>query len=105
MKKMIALFLALAAILGCTACGQREEAPAVEPDVTEMRAICELSVMDCYYHNVAKYFEEDAQKGFLGIGKKDKHFWIEYGWALMRLWETLRWRIRWSPLQCRKQRC
>ena len=78
MKKMIALFLALAAILGCTACGQREEAPAVEPDVTEMRAICELSVMDCYYHNVAKYFEEDAQKGFLGIGKKDKHFWIEY---------------------------
>ena len=78
MKKMIALLLALAAILGCTACGQKEEAPVVEPDVTEMRAICELSVMDCYYHNVAKYFEEDAQKGFLGIGKKDKHFWIEY---------------------------
>lgn len=41
-----------------------------EPDVTEMRAICELSVMDCYYHNVAKYFEEDAQKGFLGHWKK-----------------------------------
>lgn len=78
MKKMIALLLALAAILGCTACGQKEEASVVEPDVTEMRAICELSVMDCYYHNVAKYFEEDAQKGFLGIGKKDKHFWIEY---------------------------
>lgn len=78
MKKMIVLLLALAAILGCTACGQKEEAPMVEPDVTEMRAICKLSVMDCYYHNVAKYFEEDAQKGFLGIGKKDKRFWIEY---------------------------
>lgn len=78
MKKMITLLLALVTILGCTACGQKEEAPTVEPDVTEMRAICELSVMDCYYHNVAKYFEEDAQKGFLGIGKKDKHFWIEY---------------------------
>ena len=78
MKKMIALLLALAALLGCTACGQKEEAPTVELDVTEMRAICELSTMDCYYHNVAKYFEEDAQKGFLGIGKKDKHFWIEY---------------------------
>ena len=50
MKKMIALFLALAAILSCTACGQKEEAPTVEPDVTEMRAICELSTMDCYYH-------------------------------------------------------
>ena len=78
MKKMIALLLALAALLGCTACGQKEEAPTVELAVTEMRAICELSTMDCYYHNVAKYFEEDAQKGFLGIGKKDKHFWIEY---------------------------
>lgn len=78
MKKMIVLLLALAAILGCTACGQKEEAPMVEPDVTEMRAICKLSVMDCYYHNVAKYFEEDAQKGLLGIGKKDKRFWIEY---------------------------
>lgn len=78
MKKMIVLLLALAAILGCTACGQKEEAPMVEPDVTEMQAICELSVMDCYYHNVAKHFEEDAQKGFLGIGKKNKRFWIEY---------------------------
>ena len=78
MKKMIALLLALAALLGCTACGQKEEAPTVELDVTEMRAICELSTMDCYYHNVAKYFEKDAQKGFLGIGKKDKRFWMEY---------------------------
>ena len=78
MKKMIALFLALAAILSCTACGQKEEAATVEPDVTEMRAICELSTMDCYYHNVAKYFEKDAQNGFWGIGKKDKHFWVEY---------------------------
>ena len=78
MKKMIALLLALAALLGCTACGQKEEAPTVEPDVAEMRAICELSTMDCYYHNVAKYFEKDAQKGFWGIGKKDKHFWVEY---------------------------
>ena len=50
----------------------------MELDVTEMRAICELSTMDCYYHNVAKYFEKDAQKGFLGIGKKDKRFWMEY---------------------------
>ena len=68
MKKMIALLLALAALLGCTACGQKEEAPTVELDVTEMRAICELSTMDCYYHNVAKYFEKDAQSGCLGIG-------------------------------------
>lgn len=84
MKKITTLLLVFVTILGCTACGQKEEAPTVEPDVAEMRAICELSTMDCYYHNVAKYFEKDAQKGFLGIGKKDKRFWIEYS-GIVRL--------------------
>lgn len=32
--------------------------------------------MKCYYHNVAKFMEEDAQ-GILWW-KKDKHFWMEY---------------------------
>ena len=41
-----------------------------------MRAICELATLECYYHNVAKYKEEDAE-GFW-IWKKDKHFWMEY---------------------------
>jgi len=35
-----------------------------------------LATMECYYHNVAKYSEEDAA-GIL-FWKKDKHFWIEY---------------------------
>lgn len=46
------------------------------PQVSQMRAISELAVMECYYHNVAKYLEEDAG-GFLSW-KKDKRFWIEY---------------------------
>lgn len=77
MKKIVVLFLAIVMIFTCTACGQ--EAPVnMEPNVFQMKAICELAVMECYYHNVAKYYEEDAVKGFLGIGQKDKHFWIEY---------------------------
>ncbi len=32
--------------------------------------------MDCYYHNVAKYYEEDAEN-FLWMSR-DKKFWIEY---------------------------
>lgn len=72
------MLLAAAIALSCVACGQKEETPAAEPNVSQMKAICELSVMDCYYHNVAKYYEKDAQKGFLGIGKKDKRFWVEY---------------------------
>ena len=41
-----------------------------------MKAICELATMECYYHNVAKYTEKDAE-GIL-FWKKDKRFWVEY---------------------------
>lgn len=61
--------------LSCVACEKKEESPK-EPELSQMRAICELATMECYYHNVAKYYEEDAE-GFL-IFKKDKNFWVEY---------------------------
>ena len=41
-----------------------------------MRAISELSVMECYYHNVAKFDQKNAEQ-FL-FWSKDKRFWIEY---------------------------
>ncbi len=47
-----------------------------EPKISQMKVISELAVMKCYYHNVAKFKEEDAS-GIL-LWKKDKHFWIEY---------------------------
>ena len=80
MKKVLVLFLVIALMFSLVACGKTEkEAPTnMEPQVSQMKAICELAVMECYYHNVAKFFQEDAEKGFLGIGSKDKHFWIEY---------------------------
>ena len=79
MKKIMVLCLVIALLLATTACNKTEEkAVEMEPQISQMKAICELAVMDCYYHNVAKYFEKDADKGFLGFGKKDKNFWIEY---------------------------
>ncbi len=48
----------------------------IEPELVQMQAICELAVMECYYHNVATYHLEDAER-FLWI-TKDKSFWIEY---------------------------
>ncbi|MDO5785957.1 MAG: DUF4230 domain-containing protein [Eubacteriales bacterium] len=77
MKKIITLFLAMITLLSCVACGKAEEKlKNMEPQVSQMKAICELAVMECYYHNVAKFTEEDAE-GTLWW-KKDKHFWVEY---------------------------
>lgn len=79
MKKIISLLLTLAILLSLCACGNSAAPTAPqEPKITQMRTICELATMNCYYHNVAKYFEENATKGFLGIGKQDKKFWVEY---------------------------
>lgn len=46
------------------------------PQSSQMKSICELATMDCYYHNVAKYNEEDASG--IWLWKKDRKFWIEY---------------------------
>lgn len=76
MKKIIILFMTCILMIMCTACSTTKEEINIEPQISQMKSICELAVMECYYHNVAKYTEEDA-KGILWW-KKDKHFWIEY---------------------------
>ncbi len=77
MKKCISALLAFFLLGSLTACSNvAEKAVDVEPDISQMRAICELAVMDCYYHNVAKYREDNAE-GILWW-QKDRHFWIEY---------------------------
>ena len=77
MKKCVSVLLALVLSLTLASCGMgTSKVPNMEPEVSQMKAICELAVMDCYYHNVAKFKEEDAE-GFL-FWQKDKQFWIEY---------------------------
>ena len=46
-----------------TACGQSAD-PVIpaEPEITQMHTICELATIACYYRNVAKYFEINAEK-------------------------------------------
>lgn len=75
-KKIVSMVLAAVMCLTCISCGQKEQKMVEEPKVSQVKAICELAVMDCYYHNVAKYFEEDASG--IWLWKKDKKFWIEY---------------------------
>lgn len=80
MKKRIVLLLIVVMLLTSVACGKQlpKELTNTRPELSQMKTICELSVMECYYHNVAKFFEKDVSNGFLGLGKKNKHFWIEY---------------------------
>ncbi len=77
MKKLSVLML-MAVMMICSSCGKKEEESkkTPKPEIAQVKSICELATMDCYYHNVAKYYEEDAD-GIL-LWKKDKHFWIEY---------------------------
>ena len=53
-----------------------KEIKNIAPETSQMKSICELAVMECYYHNVAKYKEENAT-GILWW-EKDRHFWMEY---------------------------
>ncbi|MBQ2798638.1 MAG: DUF4230 domain-containing protein [Ruminiclostridium sp.] len=80
MKKIIALAMSLVMCLALTSCNSGNESSVPEkipePEITKMRSICELATMECYYHNVAKFYEEKAES-FLWF-TKDKHFWIEY---------------------------
>lgn len=68
------LLICFGLMLLCCAC--RKEDVQIQPQEAQMRSICELATLECYYHNVAKYKEEDAE-GIL-LWKKDKHFWMEY---------------------------
>ena len=69
------LLICFGLMLVCCACGKKET-QMIQPQEAQMRSICKLATLECYYHNVAKYKEEDAE-GIL-LWKKDKHFWMEY---------------------------
>lgn len=54
-KRALALLLACLLLASGTGCAGPEKGPAldIQPEIAQMRAICELAVMECYYHNVA----------------------------------------------------
>lgn len=79
MKKLTITLLIFLTVITCVSCGIKKESPSetnIDPNITQMRAICELATLKCYYHNVAKYSDTDVS-GFL-FWKKDRRFWIEY---------------------------
>ncbi len=76
--KMLSIFLIFILLLtGCnSSLNKQADSNVIEPQETTMKSILELSTMECYYNNVAKFHKDNAGGFFLW--KKDKDFWIEY---------------------------
>lgn len=77
MKKIISFVLIAVMSLSLVACSNSEESNSnkeMDPQAAQMKSICELATIQCYYRNVAKYMEEDAA-GVLWW-KKDRKFWV-----------------------------
>lgn len=75
-NKLSILLCAFVLCVTCVGCEKKDE-QKTEPQLSQMKAICQLATLECYYHNVDKYHEDDAS-GFW-IFTKDKDFWVEYG--------------------------
>lgn len=76
MKKLVCLYIIFAICVTTVSCSKDNTLKEIEPQASQMKSICELATMKCYYHNVAKYTEENAS-GML-LWTKDRKFWVEY---------------------------
>ena len=76
MKKITAFALSICMLLSFTSCKKEEAKEPPVPGSMEIQSICELSTLDCYYHNVAKYYEDIP--GIISYFDKYKRFWMEY---------------------------
>ena len=77
MRKTAIVFVLILVISMFSGCAQKSEANPKEPDITQIRSICNLATLECYYHNVAKS-EKKVGSGISHIGEVDRKFWIEY---------------------------
>ncbi|MBU5476504.1 DUF4230 domain-containing protein [Eubacterium sp. MSJ-21] len=71
--KRLAVFCLVVCML-FSACGKKEEAPKEDLSLTQMKSICELATLKCYYHNVAKITKEKDVLWW----DTTAELWIEY---------------------------
>ena len=72
---VVLVLLLLCILSGCS--NKNSKKIIEEPDILQVRNICNLATLDCYYHNVA-ISKKEAEPGISHIGEKDRTFWIEY---------------------------
>lgn len=76
-KQSVAAACVTALLLLTTACGKAEEPALPLPQEEQVKAICQLAVLECEYHNLAKYQDGQKVERFLWM-TKGKRFWVEY---------------------------
>mgnify|MGYP000162800641 CR=1 FL=1 len=76
-KQSVAAACVTALLLLTTACGKAEEPALPVPQEEQVKAICQLAVLECEYHNLAKYQDGQKVERFLWM-TKGKRFWVEY---------------------------
>ena len=77
MRRISSFLLSVLLICLLSGCSNKANLPQKEPDITQIRSICNLATLECYYHNVAKS-DKKAGSGIFHIGELDRKFWIEY---------------------------
>lgn len=75
-KIMLSIFIVFLSF-NIAACSSNSNFFKKEPEISQIRNICNLSTLECYYNNVAKS-TKTSKEGLIHIGEKDRIFWIEY---------------------------
>lgn len=74
-KIVLICFMCMTVLLMCSCSVEKEVTN--EPELTQIRSICKLATLECYYHNVAKSVKTVGE-GIAHWGEKERKFWIEY---------------------------
>lgn len=77
MRKIAIVLLFAMVVSMFSGCSQKTDGTPEEPDIMQIRSICNLATLECYYHNVAKS-EKKSGSGISHLGEVDRKFWIEY---------------------------
>ena len=76
-RKSVIFIISVLILVTLSGCATKKKAEVKEPDIAQIRNICNMATLQCYYHNVAKS-EKAVEKGISHWGEKDRKFWIEY---------------------------
>ena len=101
MKRIISVILAVSLVFGVCSCSKKKdkkdkkpketkvekditsesegivEVEDAAPSVIEIRNVCQLATMDCYFHNVCKGVKQPGT-GLSHLGEQERVFWFEY---------------------------